>query len=127
MASNRFYKVGGALVPGEPSFKSYVKRPADEELFGKARSFCYVLSTRQMGKTSLMARTLRRLRRKGTLTSVVDLTRLGTAVGDLRPTSGVTGSPWRSSAGSASREFRSKPSATGGGPSGRDCRRLRRW
>ena len=80
MASNRFYKVGGALVPGEPSFKSYVKRPADEELFGKLRAgqFCYVLSTRQMGKTSLMARTLRRLRRKGTLTSVVDLTRLGT-------------------------------------------------
>ena len=52
IASNRFYKVGGALIPGKPSFKSYVKRPADEELFGKLRAgqFCYVLSTRQMAK-----------------------------------------------------------------------------
>src|SRR4051794_30802211 len=81
MAMKRFYKVGGALVPGKPSFASYVKRPADDELYGKIRAseYCYILTTRQIGKTSLRARTSRRLRRTGTLTPVVILSILGTS------------------------------------------------
>ena len=55
-----FFVAGGTLKAEEPS---YVRRPADDELFELASSgqFCYVLTPRQMGKSSLMIRTARRL------------------------------------------------------------------
>jgi hypothetical protein len=63
---------------------SYVKRPADDELFDLALNgqFCYVLTTRQMGKSSLMIRTARRLQAQGVHTAIIDLTEMGTSVAD---------------------------------------------
>lgn len=66
-----FYKVGGALPQGVPS---YIKRESDDILFEslKAGEFCYVLNSRQMGKTSLMVRTLARLRSEGWAGIIID-------------------------------------------------------
>jgi formylglycine-generating enzyme required for sulfatase activity len=74
-----FFVAGGTLRPDAPS---YVKRPADDELFDRALrgEFCYVLTPRQMGKSSLMARTARRLRERGVRTAIVDLTSIGANV-----------------------------------------------
>jgi hypothetical protein len=71
------FKAGGTLHLNAPS---YVNRPADEELFRQvlAGQFCYVLTPRQMGKSSLMVRTAHRLRQAGILTAIVDLSGLGT-------------------------------------------------
>lgn len=72
-----FFVAGGTLRHDAPS---YVRRPADEELYRAARDgrFCYVLTPRQMGKSSLMVRTARRLQADGVRTAVIDLTGIGT-------------------------------------------------
>ncbi len=71
-----FFVAGGTLKAEEPS---YVRRPADDELFELASSgqFCYVLTPRQMGKSSLMIRTARRLAEQGARAAIVDLTQIG--------------------------------------------------
>jgi hypothetical protein len=58
------YQVGGAL-PQDVS--SYVTRDSDRQLLEalKAGEFCYVLNSRQMGKSSLMIRTLAQLKESG--------------------------------------------------------------
>ena len=73
-----FYVVGGTMAPGSPS---YIRRRADDELLEAvlAGEFCYVLTARQMGKSSLMARTVHRLREIGVDSAVVDLTQIGGA------------------------------------------------
>ena len=75
--NSQFYVVGGTLRPDAPS---YVERKADQELFERvvAGDFCYVLTSRQMGKSSLMARTAKRLSESGVQTAIVDLTQIGT-------------------------------------------------
>ncbi len=80
-AKAEFFVAGGTLAPNVPS---YVKRPADEELFDLTLrgNFCYVLTTRQMGKSSLMIRTARRLRAERVHTAIIDLTEMGTSVAD---------------------------------------------
>src|SRR5262245_44838280 len=74
---NEFFKAGGTLHPDSPS---YIKRPADDELFRQitAGQFCYVLTSRQRGKSSLMIRTAERLRQNGIKTAIVDLSGHGT-------------------------------------------------
>src|SRR5687768_7573180 len=71
-----FYVIGGTLRRDAPS---YVQRQADLDLYdGLARgSFCYVLTSRQMGKSSLMVRTAVRLREEGVAVAVLDLTAIG--------------------------------------------------
>jgi outer membrane lipoprotein-sorting protein len=71
-----FYVVGGTLHADAPS---YVEREADTDLLAGLLSseFCYVLTSRQMGKSSLMVRTARRLREKGVQVVVLDLTAIG--------------------------------------------------
>lgn len=72
-----FFVAGGTLLPDSPS---YVKRAADDELFTRALAgeFCYILTARQMGKSSLMIRTARRLQAEGVKTVIIDLTQIGT-------------------------------------------------
>jgi WD40 repeat protein len=71
-----FYVVGGTMHPGA---LSYVERSADRELFDDlvVGKFCYVLTARQMGKSSLMIRTAARLRDAGIDVAVLDLTAVG--------------------------------------------------
>src|SRR5207247_5153500 len=58
---------------------SYVERRADRELLDGllAGEFCYVLTSRQMGKSSLMVRTAQNLRSAGVTVVVLDLTSIG--------------------------------------------------
>ena len=76
LAGGDFYVTGGTLRPDAPS---YVERKADRDLCeGLLRGeFCYVLTSRQMGKSSLMVRTVRRLRQEGVAVAVLDLTAIG--------------------------------------------------
>ena len=71
-----FYVTGGTLRRNAPS---YVSRLADTELYeALSRSeFCYVLTSRQMGKSSLMVRTVKRLREDNVAVAVLDLTAIG--------------------------------------------------
>src|SRR5947209_131778 len=59
-----FYIVGGNVRPDAPC---YVPRQADEDLYTHLRQgeFCYVLDSRQFGKSSLMVRAAARLRAEG--------------------------------------------------------------
>jgi hypothetical protein len=61
---------------------SYVPRRADKELHEHllAGDFCYVLTSRQMGKSSLMVQTANQLRQAGVTVAVVDLTGIGIGV-----------------------------------------------
>jgi AAA-like domain/PEGA domain len=76
IATVGFFVVGGTLRRDAPS---YVSRSADQSLYQCLQNgeFCYVLTARQMGKSSLMVRTAARLRDSGTRVAVLDLTSLG--------------------------------------------------
>ncbi len=72
----RFFVAGGTLRTDDPC---YVTRSADRQLYEALQSgdFAYVLTSRQMGKSSMMVRTAKALRASGFLVAVVDLTALG--------------------------------------------------
>jgi WD40 repeat protein len=71
-----FYVTGGTLPPDA---SSYVERQADTALFASlcAGETCYVLNSRQMGKSSLCVRTLQRLKQAGVRAAFCDLTKYG--------------------------------------------------
>src|SRR5881409_752360 len=75
-SESTFYVTGGTLRHDAPS---YVERQADKDLLeGLLRAeFCYVLTSRQMGKSSLMVRTASKLREQGMAVAVLDLTAVG--------------------------------------------------
>ncbi|MGH7998212.1 MAG: AAA-like domain-containing protein, partial [Brasilonema sp.] len=74
--SNYEYQVGGSLPIDSPS---YVTRKADTELYKSLLSgeFCYVLNSRQMGKSSLRVRTMQKLQAEGFICAFIDLTGIG--------------------------------------------------
>ena len=78
-ANPDFYQVSGAL---KPDVRSYIERAADRELLDALlqMQFCYILTPRQMGKTSLIARTKGRLRTEGVRSVQIDLSSIGKSV-----------------------------------------------
>lgn len=70
-----YFVVGNPVQPDRPC---YIHRASDKALRQGIddRQFCYVLSPKASGKTSLMARTIRSLREEGQLAAVVDLTQI---------------------------------------------------
>ena len=70
------YQVGGSLPMDAPT---YVVRSADRYLYKalKHGQFCYILNSRQMGKSSLMVRMIQHLEHEGYSCAAIDATRLG--------------------------------------------------
>ena len=75
-SESSFYVTGGTLRHDAPS---YVERQADRDLYAGLikGEFCYVLTSRQMGKSSLMVRTATKLREQGVNVITLDLTAIG--------------------------------------------------
>ncbi|MGG6242315.1 AAA-like domain-containing protein [Nodosilinea sp. AN01ver1] len=71
------YRVGGSLAANDPT---YIEREADRTLYQALAqgALCYVLASRQMGKSSLRLRTRQRLEREGMgRCATIDMTRIG--------------------------------------------------
>ncbi|ARV57431.1 hypothetical protein BZZ01_01210 [Nostocales cyanobacterium HT-58-2] len=74
------YTVGGTVQANQNGV--YIPRKADEELLALCREhkFAYILTSRQMGKSSLMVRTAEQLADEGIQTVTIDLTQVGVQV-----------------------------------------------
>ena len=74
--SETIYTTGGTVSADNPL---YINRRADDELLGLSRAseYAYILTARQLGKSSLILRTAIRLRETGIQAAIVDLQRIG--------------------------------------------------
>ncbi len=74
--TSNFYVTGGTL---RIDHSCYLERQADQDLIRglMAGEFCYVLTARQMGKSSLMVHATQTLRDRGCAVTLLDLTALG--------------------------------------------------
>ena len=72
------YHVGGCL-PLES--QGYVFRQADKELYEniKLGEFCYILNSRQMGKSSLKVQVVNKLQEEGYTCAAIDISAIGTS------------------------------------------------
>jgi predicted nuclease with TOPRIM domain len=72
MPPSPFRANGGSLPPDDPT---YVKRRADHDFYAALHQgdYCYVLNSRQMGKSSLGSRTRQRLEQAGRVCATFDL------------------------------------------------------
>ena len=89
------YQVGGSLGIDTPS---YVKRKADDQLYQalKRGEFCYILNTRQMGKSSMMVRAYHLLQQEGYRCMTVDMSYIGSEnITPLQWYKGVVADLWR--------------------------------
>jgi WD40 repeat protein len=75
--SSLSYFVTGGTLPRDAA--CYVRRKADNDLLGflQQLEFCFVLTARQMGKSSLMVHTATQLRQQGFTVALLDLTAIG--------------------------------------------------
>ncbi|NET28687.1 AAA-like domain-containing protein [Okeania sp. SIO1I7] len=75
--NNYEYYLGGSLPLHATT---YVKRQADEDLYQGLKNgyFCYVLNSRQMGKSSLRIKTIQRLQQDNIACVTIDMTEIGT-------------------------------------------------
>jgi WD40 repeat protein len=82
------YKIGGILPANADT---YVVRQADLDLeaYLRAGEFCYILNSRQMGKSSLKLRMMKKLQFEGVTCAEIDLTGIGA--------DGVSESQWYNS------------------------------
>ncbi len=79
MSDCNYYKVGGSLEYQHPT---YVVRKADTQLYQGLINgeFCYVLNSRQMGKSSLRVQMTKKLKAQGVKCAAIDMTRIGSHV-----------------------------------------------
>ncbi|MGK7930275.1 MAG: AAA-like domain-containing protein, partial [Microcystaceae cyanobacterium] len=75
---NSYYQVGGNLSADSPT---YVEREADEQLYQalKVGHYCYVLNSRQMGKSSLAFKIKEKLENESFFCVDIDLSGIGQA------------------------------------------------
>ena len=79
MNKTAIYTVGGTVQAGSGI---YIKRKADDELLELCRSgeLAFILSSRQVGKSSLMIRTAQQLEEEGIRSATIDLSAIGVKV-----------------------------------------------
>ncbi len=94
MAGNNYFKVGGSLRYGHPT---YIIRKADRDIYEALRQqeFCYVLNSRQMGKSSLRVRTMKTLVKEGFKCVAIDLGILGRFATSEQWYGGLAAELWR--------------------------------
>jgi WD40 repeat protein len=69
------YYFGGTMWNDDPT---YVTRESDQKFYEglKSGKFCYVLNSRQMGKSSLRVRTMARLKEDGIICASIEITKI---------------------------------------------------
>lgn len=90
------YQVGGSLANNHPT---YIKRQADIKLYQALTKgeFCYVFNSRQMGKSSLLVRTINQLKQEGFCCCSIDMTLIGGQnITQMQWYKGIVSELWRS-------------------------------